>query len=187
MRAILFQSKLPEIFWGEAAVTAAYFKNRWPNSAIKFQMPFEAWFGRILKLSHLRTFGCIIYIHIPHQRRQKLSKLIPPSTKGCLLGFISSTIYKYYDFERQCVDVSHNIIFKENEFPTPADVEHLLLQNQSSPDSLTEPIQSILYQTPAETPQIIKSFTTSSVYLLRSRKHIRKLSLALTKMNGQKR
>src|SRR5271168_1994461 len=124
VRSMLYYANLPDSFWAEAATTAAYTWNRLPSNAINDQIPFELWFRRPLyqdDIKRLQTFGCIVYAHVPKQRR--VGKLSYRSTRGCLVGYHSSTSYKYWDFERKCFDTSHDLIIKELEFPTAADFD----------------------------------------------------------------
>ena len=72
VRSMLYYANLPESFWAEAVTTAAYTWTRLPSSAIDDQIPFELWFRRPLyqdDIRRLRTFGCIVYAHVPKQRR----------------------------------------------------------------------------------------------------------------------
>lgn len=43
-------------FWAEIVNTAAYFVNLFPDSYIKFNIPFEAWYKRLGDYSMLRVF-----------------------------------------------------------------------------------------------------------------------------------
>jgi len=123
---MLFSANMPDSFWAEAAVVAAYIWNRLPSSAIEDTTPYERWFNKLRNYDKLRPFGCIVYAHIPKQRQPKFSKHLTHATKGCFIGYESSTPYKYWDFEKRRFDISHDIIFKESEFPTAADFAHNL-------------------------------------------------------------
>src|ERR1700759_3253118 len=78
--------------------------------------PHEAWFGKTPAILHLRQFGCIVYAHIPHERTKKLD---PRSKQCCLLGFVSTSIYRLYDPEANRIFTSRDVIFKENSFLPP--------------------------------------------------------------------
>ena len=49
----------------------------------------------------------------------EFGKLSFRSTRGCLVGYHLSTSYKYWDFDRKCFDVSHDLI----EFPGTSDFD----------------------------------------------------------------
>lgn len=72
VRAIMKDANVPLKLWAEAASTAAYLINRSPtNSNENRSTPFELWTERVPTLSHLRTFGCTAYAHVPKQKRGK--------------------------------------------------------------------------------------------------------------------
>jgi transposase InsO family protein len=68
VRAMLYSANLPDSFWAEAAVTAAYIWNRLPSSAIENATPYERWFNKLPNYDKLKPFGCIVYIHVPKKR-----------------------------------------------------------------------------------------------------------------------
>ncbi|POW09590.1 hypothetical protein PSHT_09061 [Puccinia striiformis] len=71
-RTILIDSPLPKEFWSYSFVWAAHVLNRLPNKASGDKTPFEALFNRKPQYDHFRVFGSTGYIHIPHEKRQKL-------------------------------------------------------------------------------------------------------------------
>jgi len=125
VRAMLAHSHLPSSFWPYAMKMATYLRNRLPNSAID-GVPYERWTGKSLQrqdLEVLKPFGCIVWDQIPQQdrKRQRLNKLADQGTRGCFVGYISSTTYLYWNFQRQEVVHSHNLSFHEIEFPQRSD------------------------------------------------------------------
>ena len=72
VRPMLTQAGLLKIYWAEAVNTANYLKNRTPSQALLSKTSFEMWYDRKPDLSHLRTFGCNAYAHIPDTQRKKL-------------------------------------------------------------------------------------------------------------------
>ena len=81
VRAILVQSKLPPTFWVEALSTPVYLHNRSPTKSVANMTPFEASTGVKPDVKHLKSFGCIVYAHIPKDERKKLD----PKAKKCVL------------------------------------------------------------------------------------------------------
>jgi hypothetical protein len=127
---MLLQANMPDCFWAEAMSTTVYLINWLPSSAIDDQIPFECWYERDLKetdIKLLRPFGCIVWDNIPKQRRGKLSKFKATGTRGCFVGYVSSTTYKYWNFERKTFLESHDLTFMETEFPTHEDFNETLL------------------------------------------------------------
>ncbi|EOX94119.1 Uncharacterized protein TCM_003333 [Theobroma cacao] len=45
-------------FWAEAANTTVYLQNLLPTHALNNQIPFEAWYGFMPSVVHLKVFGC---------------------------------------------------------------------------------------------------------------------------------
>jgi hypothetical protein len=65
---MLYEKNIGLEFWAEAIQTAVYLKNRSPTKAISDMTPLEAWSGNKPKVSHLRSFGCKAYAHVPVQK-----------------------------------------------------------------------------------------------------------------------
>ncbi|MBW0531620.1 hypothetical protein O181_071335 [Austropuccinia psidii MF-1] len=72
-RTILLGSGLPKTFWGHAFMWAAYTNNLFPNTHTGSLTPVEIIFGSKPSLDRLRTFGETAFVHIPQEKRQKLS------------------------------------------------------------------------------------------------------------------
>jgi hypothetical protein len=93
--AMLLDAKLPWEYWGYAAQTFVYLKNRSPHSAIFQSTPYEKWFNKIPNLEHVRIWGSVCYVMIPQEKRTGAgSKLLPKSTKAIFVGY--SEIHKAY-------------------------------------------------------------------------------------------
>jgi hypothetical protein len=58
---------LPMCLWVEAAMTTVYVQNRLPHSALGLKTPEEMFTGKKLEVSHLKIFGCPVFIHIPKE------------------------------------------------------------------------------------------------------------------------
>ncbi|GLI67437.1 hypothetical protein VaNZ11_011630, partial [Volvox africanus] len=79
----LAESGVPKKWWHEALYTASYLRNRSPSLG-KPKTPFELFTGSVPDVSHLRVFGCVVYIHVPKGQGDKLD---PRARKGTLLGY----------------------------------------------------------------------------------------------------
>ena len=54
----------------------------------------EAFTGVKLEIGHLRIFGCLVYSHVPKDKREKLE---PASEKGIFVGYSeTSKAYRIY-------------------------------------------------------------------------------------------
>lgn len=64
------------------------------------------------KLSHIRTFGCNAYVHVPNVLRKKWDS---KSEKKLFVGYERDTNnYRLLDTRTKCITISRNVIFDEN-------------------------------------------------------------------------
>ena len=72
VQTLLADAKLPPSFWGDAALTTQYLRNRLPTSTLPTDTtPYEAMHGIKPDLSHLRIWGCQCFPAIPPELRSK--------------------------------------------------------------------------------------------------------------------
>ena len=134
---------ITRILMDQAIAHANYLRNRAPTRALKGLTPYEAWHGHKPNVSHLREFGCDVWILNESKNR---SKLHLRSHKMIFVGFDDGAKYiRYYDKGTQYVKRSRNLKFNENEEPHMETVELPGLQAEG------EKLESTLLQTtPAE-------------------------------------
>jgi len=95
-KALMVFNKVDESLWGEAVRTAIYIANRSPHRAVDGNIPFTKFFGSKPDLSHLRTFGCAAYVHIPKERRS--GKFGPHRQLVTFVGYPESQkAWKFFD------------------------------------------------------------------------------------------
>jgi len=63
---------LPLQFWADAVDIAVYLRNRGPSSSLDGGILEEAWTGKKVNYSFLKTFGCKAFVHINKENRTKL-------------------------------------------------------------------------------------------------------------------
>ena len=94
-RSMRWHAGLPKTFWADAVSTAAYLINRGPSVPMEFRLPEEVWSGKEVKLSHLKVFYCVSYVHIDSNACSKLD------AKSKICFFISYSDkkfgYKFWD------------------------------------------------------------------------------------------
>ena len=83
-RDMLHDQDLPMHIWAEAARTAMYVQTHTPHRVLENKTPEELFSGKKPEVSHLRIFGCPVYIHIPKEKRTKLD---PSGKKGIFVGY----------------------------------------------------------------------------------------------------
>jgi hypothetical protein len=102
---------LPMFLWGEAAMTTIYVQNRSRHHILKDMTPEEAFSGKKPNVKNLRIFGCLVYSHIPKDKRNKLEL---SGNKGIFVGYSdSSKAYRIYIPEQHKIEVSRDVTFNE--------------------------------------------------------------------------
>jgi transposase InsO family protein len=116
-RAMLTQANLSSNLWAEAIYTANYSKNRSPTIALQGKTPIEAWTGEKPDLSHMKTFGCRAFIHIPKSQRKKWDN---KAKEMIFVGYsVDSKGYRLMDPNTSKITEARDIVFIENEYCTP--------------------------------------------------------------------
>jgi hypothetical protein len=112
-RSLLKEKCLSNIFWDEAVACSPCFLNRSPTTSLNMKVPREACSATKLNVSHLRTFGCIAYAHIPFELRKKLDD---KSEKCIFTGYSeTSKAYKLYNPISKKLILSRDVKFMENQ------------------------------------------------------------------------
>ena len=94
VKTMIYDQDLPMHLWAEAARTAVYVQNRISHSALGFKSPEEVFTGKKTEVSHLKIFGCLVYIHIPKEKRTKLD---PSGKKGIFVRYPKHSEYTFLD------------------------------------------------------------------------------------------
>ena len=126
VRCMVHEKNFPKKFWAEAASTAVFLQNRLPSKALKDQTPFEAWYGYKPSLKFLKVFGCVCFVYIPQNKRDKLDKKAIP---GIFVGYsLVSKAYKVYHPQTGNMTISRDVHFNEEEEWNWNDSQTLLLE-----------------------------------------------------------
>ena len=84
VKTMIYDQDIPMHLWAEAARTAVYVQNTISHSALGFKTLEYMFTGKKPEVSHLKIFGCPVYIHIPKEKRTKLD---PSRKKGIFVGY----------------------------------------------------------------------------------------------------
>lgn len=107
-RCMLIEADMENKFWAEAVSTANFIQNRMPSNSVA-TTPYEIWTGKKPKASIFQTFGSPAYVHIPKEKRHKLSE------KSKLMTFVGydehSKAYRLLDRKTCKVEVSRDVRF----------------------------------------------------------------------------
>jgi hypothetical protein len=89
-----------------------YVQNRTPHHVLGSKTPKEMFTGKEPKVSHLRIFGCPVYVYVPKDKR---SKLDPLGNKGIFVGYSeTSKAYRVYIPGHKQVEISRDVTFDED-------------------------------------------------------------------------
>nr|GEY69849.1 hypothetical protein [Tanacetum cinerariifolium] len=111
VRCLLIQTGLPDSFWAEATVTAAYLINRSPSTALEKMTPMDLWSGHPANYEMLRIHGCVAYSHV-NQR-----KLKPRAIKCIFLGYpdgVNGYRLCRLDDVKPKIIISRDVVFNES-------------------------------------------------------------------------
>ena len=88
VRALLIEAHLAQCYWGEALTCATYLINRVPSRRINFRTPSQALAEAVIApaVPNLtpRVFGCVAFVHLHKNQRNKLS---PRALRCVFLGY----------------------------------------------------------------------------------------------------
>jgi hypothetical protein len=74
-------------------------------------IPEEAWIGKKVNYSFLKTFGCEAFVHIDKENRTKLEE---KSKKCTFIGYgVNDFGYRLWDYENHKIIRSRDVIFNE--------------------------------------------------------------------------
>ena len=110
-RCMRLYERLPLQFWADVVDTIDYLINRGPSSSLDGGIPKEAWTGKKVNYSFLRTFSCEAFFHIDKDNRTKLEE---KSKKCTFIGYgINDFGYRLYDYENHKIIRSRDVVFNE--------------------------------------------------------------------------
>ena len=165
IQTLLADAKLPLSFWGDAALTTQYLRNRLPTSTLPSNTtPYEVMHGIKPDLSHLRVWGCQCFPAIPPEIRTKGG---PRRYEAIFVGYDDNRIgWRVRDLAGR-YHFSRDVVFNET---TPGHLsptrglsaDHSLLPPPSliaTPSSTTEPLRPLTIPHTIPTPLPIPTLT----------------------------
>ena len=81
---MMFHTNVPKRFWSDAVMSATYLINRTPTKVLNDMSPFEVLNKTKPSLDQLRVFGCICFVMILGELR---NKLYAKSSKAMFIGY----------------------------------------------------------------------------------------------------
>lgn len=114
VRSMLHHNKLDDKLWGEALNTAIYLLNRVPNTHTKEVTPYERYFKRKPRVSHLKVLRCIAYMKAQEKKRSGYQRKLEPRAQAFIMvGYERDFTYRVYDPSTDKVIVSREVLFDE--------------------------------------------------------------------------
>ena len=103
IRAMIEDADLPIEFWDEAALTDAYIRCRTATGPIidgKVQTPYQAFYGEVPSIDHMRVWGCICYSYVDPKSLPasgRTDKFMPRARQGIFMGYtLTASQYRVY-------------------------------------------------------------------------------------------
>jgi hypothetical protein len=108
---MLNEKNLPNYFWVETVATIVYIMNRTPIAAVHGMTPEKKFICKNPDVSHLKVFGCIVYVHVHDEKR---SKLDPKVEKCIFIGYsLEQKGYRCFNLSTRKLQVSRDVVFDE--------------------------------------------------------------------------
>jgi len=92
-RPLIVRTKLPISIWGHTILHVAALIHIRPSAYHEYS-PLQLAFGQESNISHLRIFGCVVYVPIAPPQRTKMG---PQRRLGIYLGYKSLSIIRYLE------------------------------------------------------------------------------------------
>ena len=84
VKTMIHEQDLHMHLWDEAARIVVYVQNRLSQNALEFKTIEDIYTGKKPKVSNLKIFGYLVYVHTPKEKRTKLD---PSGKKGIFVGY----------------------------------------------------------------------------------------------------
>ncbi|KAL1199575.1 Retrovirus-related Pol polyprotein from transposon RE1 [Cardamine amara subsp. amara] len=112
-RSMMFHKNKPRRFWGDVVMTACYLINRTPTKVLNDISPYEVLNKTKPHIDHLRVFGCVCFILVPGNQRNKLDA---KSTRSVFIGYSTTQKgYTCYDPSTKRIMTSRDVKFLEDQ------------------------------------------------------------------------
>jgi hypothetical protein len=112
MKTMIHDQDLPMHLWAKVARKTVYVQNRLSHNALGFMTLEEMFSGNNPKVSHLKIFGCPVFVHVPKEKRTKLD---PSEKKGIFVGYCEvSKAFRIYIPGYHHIEISRDVTFDED-------------------------------------------------------------------------
>jgi hypothetical protein len=143
VKTMIHDQDLPMHLWAEAARTTVYVQNRLTHSALGFKTPEEMFSRKKPEVSHLKIFGCLVFVHISKERRTKLD---PSGKKGIFVGYCEvSKAFRIYIPGYHHIEIGRDVTFDEDAMlmrSRRCQLEEVYEENPVAP-KVVEPVKEV--------------------------------------------
>jgi hypothetical protein len=112
VKTMIHDQYLPMLLWDEVARTTIYVQNILSHTPLGFKTPEEMFTEKKPEVSHLKILGCLVFVHIPKEKRTKLD---PSRKKGIFVGYCEvSKAFRIYIPGYHHIEIDRDITFDED-------------------------------------------------------------------------
>jgi len=112
IKTMIHDQYLPILLWDEATRTTVYVQNILFHTPLGFKTPEEMFTEKKPEVSHLKILGCLVFVHIPKEKRTKLD---PSRNKGIFVGYCEvSKAFRIYIPGYHHIEINRDITFDED-------------------------------------------------------------------------
>jgi transposase InsO family protein len=112
VKTMIHDQDLPMFLWEEPTKKIVYVQNRLSHSALGFKTLEQIFSRKNLEVSHLKIFGCLVFVHIPKEKRTKLD---PSVKKRIFVGYCEvSKAFRVYIPSYHHIEINEDVTFDED-------------------------------------------------------------------------
>jgi hypothetical protein len=141
--------------WAEATRTTMYVHKILSHSALGFKTPEEMFSGKNPEVSHLKIFGCPVFVHISKEKRTKMD---PSGKKGIFVGYCEvSKAFRIYIPGYHHIDINRDVTFDEDETLNKSRRCHLeeVYEEEPVAPRVAEPVREVITSPDEEIQKIM--------------------------------
>jgi transposase InsO family protein len=112
VKTMIHDQDLSMHLWAEVTRTTVYVQNILSHSALGFKTPEEMVTGKKPEVSHLKIFGCLVFVHITKEKRTKLD---PSGNIEIFVGYCEvSKAFRIYIPGYHHIEINGDVTFDED-------------------------------------------------------------------------
>jgi hypothetical protein len=123
VKTTIHDQDLPMHLWAEASITTMYVQKKLSHSALGLKTTKEMFSRMKPEVTHLRIFGCLVFVHIPKEKRTNTD---PLGKKGIFVGYceVSKALIIYIPGYHH-IEINRYVTFNEYETLNKSRICHI--------------------------------------------------------------